>query len=263
MVPIVMYIFVDQCNSGNNNIDQSIWLSFWGTYIGACIGGIITYFSLVSSVIQYQEEAQQTRKDFGETQDKEKRKYIFETKRQLLASARPLLIIEPVNVSDSKPIEKMDRYVYDVTEDQDEWSDTTNYTIEKVISLKLKNIGEGPAENVNIKYASSAYNISGFNDRTVRERKENAPVLFQKMSFDIPHNDYVDVNITFHFSKKLVKIDSIYLREMSFDLVFNDYRNNEIRRTITVDLDNGSVVGWDSQKYSIEDNQAVFDGVFE
>lgn len=88
-------------------------------------------------------------------------------------------------------------------------------------------------------------------------------MLFQKMSFDVPHNDYVDVSLTFHFSKQLVETESVYLHELSFDLVFNDYRNNEIQRTITVDLDEKRIVGWDSQKYSNKDNQSVFDGIFE
>lgn len=262
-VPFLMYIFVDQCDFGNNNIDQSVWLSFWGTYIGACIGGIITYVSLISSVLQYQEAAQQTRRDFVETQNEEKSKYIFQIRRDILTSARPLLIIEPVNVYDKKPVEKVERYVYGVTESQDEWADISNYNMEKQIRFKVKNIGEGPAENVHIEYASSVYHISGFNDKSIKERKEKAPILFQKMSFDIPHNDYVNVNITFHFSKKMVEMNRIYMHEMSFDLVFSDCRNNEIRRTITVDLVNENIVGWDSQRYSLQDNQEIFDGVFK
>lgn len=259
--PIIMYLAVDQCSYGNNNIDKSIWLSFWGTYIGACVGGVITCISLVYTAYQYQEETQQARKDLEETRNKEKDKYMFEIKRQLLASARPLLVIEPVDETDIHPFEEIHRYVYGVTEDK--WCNLRNYDEKRVVAFKVRNIGEGPAENVNIRYASSIYNISGYNDRMVRERKENAPMLLQKMSFDVPHNDYVDVSLTFHFSKKLVETESVYLHELSFDLVFNDYRNNEIQRTITVDLDEKRIVGWDSQKYSNKDNQSVFDGIFE
>lgn len=147
-VPIVMYFFVDQSSTGVNNIDKSIWLSFRGTYIGACIGGITTYISLLSTVIHYQEEAEMTRRNMEKAQKEQDDKYRNDIRRQLLFSVRPLIIIEQVRLEDIEFAEEMDRYVYDSDEPK---TDLRIYETKKEILFRLRNIGVGPAENVNIK----------------------------------------------------------------------------------------------------------------
>ena len=258
-VPIVMYFFVDQSSIGVNNIDKSIWLSFWGTYIGACIGGITTYISLLSTVIHYQEEAEMTRRNMEKAQKEQDDKYRNDIRRQLLFSVRPLIIIEQVRLEEIEFAEEMDRYVYDSDEPK---TDLRIYETKKEILFRLRNIGVGPAENVNIKYNSSEYDIDGFNDRKVSGYMEGAPVLYQKMSVDVPNNDYIDVNLTLHFSKQIAE-KRIYHNEISCTLFFQDCRHNEMERTITLDLENKKVVGWNSQRYCKEDNQKLFDGSFE
>lgn len=260
LVPILMYFAVDQYNLVSSNIDKSIWLSFWGTYIGACIGGLFTYISLVRTIDHYKEEYKKNKASFIKDQENKEKQYKEELDRKLLLEFRPYIVMDEIGLKDKKPTVDMDRYVYSSNESAQEYADLENYDpkYDKTICFKLRNDGLGPAENVRIMYNSSEYKIGGFDDRVVKSYGEDVPQIYYKMSIDISNNDYANIQLNLHFSKAMQT--SVYTGIISFMLEYEDIRNNTLMRTMSFDLTNNRFIGCNEQQYVDKNNQALFDG---
>lgn len=242
--PMVMYLFVDLLDFRVNHIDESVWLSFWGTYVGACLSCVIMSLTLIYSLRQ-----------FKEVQKEDKDKYQEDVKRQLLIKYRPLITFEEIDIADKKFVD-VHRYVY-MNEEQN-WDSLENYHHEKVVSFKLKNIGLGAAEGITISYESSSYGISGFDDRIIQERKKDSAKLYQKMSIDIAGNDFMDVNLHIHCSDGFTNPLNLYMKQITMDINYEDLRHNKLSRSLTMDIQSGKIVGWGNQNYVNDELQKLF-----
>lgn len=262
-IPLVMHLYMCNGNEGTNNIDKQGWISFLGTYIGACIGGFFTLISLIGTLKYYREEAESNKKQLLDEQKAKTQKYKEELDRKLLLEFRPYIIFDKTEVADDCRIVNIDRYVYASKESKVEWTDLENYDSEydKMFLFKLRNVGLGPADNIKIVYNSSEYMVAGFDDRVVKRTGKDIPLIYNKMSIDIVNNDYLDVQLKLHFSRAMQR--SMYTGFISLTFEYEDIRNNKLARTMSIDLNNGMILGWSEQKYLDNNNQALFDGAIE
>lgn len=73
------------------NLGNAEWLSFWGSYIGGCLGGVCTLITIYVT-IKYYEKQEKSHKEELEVQNK---RHDLELKEETLRRYRPLLILQP------------------------------------------------------------------------------------------------------------------------------------------------------------------------
>ncbi|MBP3275782.1 hypothetical protein [Kandleria sp.] len=268
-LPIAFYCFLYVVKSGINSVNVSVWVNVFATYIGACLGGIITYLSIYFTAMYYDDEFNQRMDEVklrmmeNNTRDEnEKRKYYLDIKRQSLFSSRPYLILKNIGVEEKEKCEEIDRYVF--VSNEKEWANLMSYSDENVkeVYFKIRNIGRGPAEKINFFFESSDYSIDGFNDREVPMNMDDDSVIYQKMSIDIANGEELFCKLKLHFSNKMIHDKKVYKMSLTLNLVYFDYLNNKIKKPISFAFfnDDNSILGVGPQKYCNDENQKIFEG---
>ncbi len=257
LIPIFLFFLVDQSESTVNNIPDYEWLSFWGTYLGACLGSLMTMFTLICTIGQYFDE-QARREEENESRTREERKRLEEDKKyELLINSRPYLVIENAKFSGNVPDNffEIERYAYVEGENLPP-SKTKTYWVDFI----LKNIGNAPLLNLNIKYCNMDYCIDGYDDIDISKKVIGAPEILQKLSCDINGNESKRVRIILKMTDKFLEIigSNKYRGRVSFNFVFEDITGQKIYKVATIDTETHTCIGWNNQVYRDEKTQELF-----
>lgn len=179
----------------------------------------------MGTLSHYRAESENNRKSLLEEKESKAQQYKEEIDRKLLMEFRPYIIFEEVDDPDKKALSNIERYVYASDEPIDDWANLSNYDVadDQKVTFRLHNVGLGPAENINI--------VDG---------------------------DYSDICLKLHFSKRMQ--ESIYTKFISLTFQYDDIRHNKISRTMSMDLKNNRILGWNEQQYIGKENQSLFDG---
>lgn len=257
MIPLILYFFVDLNEVKINNIDQSVWLTFWGTYIGACLGTLATVITLIFTFKHYEDEAEEVRELNEKRRLEEKEKYYNDVKRELLVNNRPYLVIEDKHsfpkTGLAGAVNKLERFVY--TDKERPLDDL--YEVNEEFYLKIKNVGNGPALNININYSCKDYLIDGFNDSDMSKRIKDAPKILTKMTYDVANGEEKYFLIKLRFSAKAIDNTQLYRNTLTFSIIFEDICGEKISKIVTVDLNNKTIMGYENQIYENPKNQQL------
>ena len=91
LIPIIVNLFLYIPIQTPADLGNKEWISFWGSYLGGCVGGVCTLITIYAT-IKYYEKQDQAHKIELEDQREEHEK---EVKEEILRRYRPLLILQP------------------------------------------------------------------------------------------------------------------------------------------------------------------------
>lgn len=230
VIPLLLYVLIDLLEFDVNNISDSIWLSFWGTYIGAILGSLATMLGVIFTIQENEK-----------IHEEENKKYQQDVIRQYY----PFLIVNTLSESEKNsvlptcPVEKICRFAF-LPEEKIELSKFRKHHSQ--ILLKLKNIGVGPALNVQIFYNSDGYMIDGYNDRKVEG-------MYNKTSIELAKDEEKIIEFKICFSDSLIKEMPYLAKALTFEIVYEDILSNKIKKAISLSFEYQSIMGWDKQEY--------------
>lgn len=257
LIPVLLFLLVDQCESTVNNIPDYEWLSFWGTYLGACMGILATLITLYYTIKHYMDEQVEREKENEENRREERNRLEERRKFELLMGCQPYLVIENARFSGNAPenFYEIERYAF-VEGDELPPRNTKKYTIDFI----LRNMGNAPLLNLELHYSSVDYCIDGYRDINISKKVKGGPEIVQKFSYDINRDERKRVRVTLDMTEKFLETinSNKYMGRVSFDFVFEDIVGNKICKVITIDTKESTCIGWENQIYQEEEIQKLF-----
>lgn len=248
-IPILMYLFVDLADLPINHITDDYWLTFWGSYLGGCIGAVATSATLYVTMKHYNNELKGSKK---------------EARKRSIEDNIPFLIING-NKNGHNFMREFSRMVY---KDRKEMNtiEVRELSIDRCVRLNITNCGNGPAVNirlVGINGDSDGYVVEHFEDRNLNTLK-GGPYSLYREGFDLGPDMSADCLIQLLISDGACKSNMITFGLISLRILFEDISGNTLQKDITVSINKypgskdaqSTLSGEDVQRYcdqSIQD----------
>ncbi len=212
LIPIIVFLCVDQFNIIGSNIESKEWLMFWASYMGGTIGGACTLIAVmitVKNAIYSQAEAQIIR----DKEISENRKYQY----------APFLIskIVPDTLAYSYEIV---RFIYSPEESID-MENFENFEF----NMELWNCGFGPATNLYV-FHDGQYIVNGVN------AVSNDSFALQEC-VTLPNDSKVVCKVRLCVSKDLIEKNPWANKMAMLDYVYQDMLGNIIRKEMCISLE--------------------------